>query len=79
LRGGSDPQQVEGLPFVTGGDLIVAIDGRPVKSAEDVVRAITQRLVPGQRVEVTYLRDGDEKTVTVVLGERPEMPPSLNR
>jgi S1-C subfamily serine protease len=79
LRGGRDRRQVEGLPFVTGGDLIVAIDGRPVKSAEDVVRAITQRLVPGQRVELTYVRDGEEKTVTVVLGERPETPPSLNR
>jgi S1-C subfamily serine protease len=79
LRGGDDRRQVEGLPFVTGGDLIVAIDGRPVKSAEDVVRAITQRLVPGQRVDVTYVRDGDEKTVTVVLGERPETPPRLNR
>jgi S1-C subfamily serine protease len=79
LRGGNDRRQVEGLPFVTGGDLIVAIDGRPVKSAEDVVRAITQRLVPGQRVDVTYVRDGDEKTVTVVLGERPETPPRLNR
>jgi S1-C subfamily serine protease len=79
LRGGGDQRQVEGRPFVSGGDLIVAIDGRPVKSAEDVVRAITQRLVPGQRVEVTYVRGGDEKTVTVVLGERPETPPRLNR
>jgi S1-C subfamily serine protease len=79
LRGGGDRRQVEGRPFLTGGDLIVAIDGRPVKSAEDVVRAITQRLVPGQRVDVTYVRDGDERTVTVVLGERPETPPSLNR
>jgi S1-C subfamily serine protease len=79
LRGGEDRRQVEGLPFLTGGDLIVAIDGRPVKSAEDVVRAITQRLVPGQRVDVTYVRDGNEKTVTVVLGERPQTPPGLNR
>ncbi len=79
LHGGEDRRQVEGLPFVTGGDLIVAIDGRPVKSAEDVVRAITQRLVPGQRVEITYVRDGAEETVTVVLAERPETPPSLNR
>jgi S1-C subfamily serine protease len=79
LRGGDDRRQVEGQSFVAGGDLIVAIDGRPVKSAEDVVRAITQRLVPGQRVELTFVRDGDERTVTVVLGERPETPPSLNR
>jgi S1-C subfamily serine protease len=79
LRGGDDQRQVEGQAFVAGGDVIVAIDGRPVRSAEDVVRAITQRLVPGQRVEVTYVRDGDERTVTVVLGERPETPPSLNR
>jgi S1-C subfamily serine protease len=78
LRGGGRERDFEGIPIQTGGDLIVAIDGAPVSSAEDVVRAITQRLLPGQRVELTILRGNLQRTVTVVLGERPSTPPRLN-
>jgi len=78
LRGGGRERIFEGVPIQPGGDLIVAIDGAPVESAEDVVRAITQRLLPGQRVELTILRGNLQRTVTVVLGERPATPPRLN-
>jgi S1-C subfamily serine protease len=79
LRGGTAERDYAGLAVQTGGDLIVAIDGRRVESAEDVVRAVTQRLLPGQSAELTVLRGGDELTLTVVLGERPATPPRLNR
>ena len=78
LRGGSQERDFEGVPIMPGGDLIVAIDGTPVESAEDVVRAVTQRLLPGQRVELTILRGNLQRTVTIVLGERPTTPPRLN-
>ena len=78
LRGGSRERDFEGVPIMPGGDLIVAIDGTPVESAEDVVRAVTQRLLPGQRVELTILRGNLQRTVTIVLGERPTTPPRLN-
>ena len=78
LRGGGRERNFEGVRIQTGGDLIVAIDGAPVSSAEDVVRAITQRLLPGQSVELTILRGNLQRTVTVVLGERPSTPPRLN-
>jgi S1-C subfamily serine protease len=79
LRGGTAERDYAGLAVQTGGDLIVAIDGRRVESAEDVVRAVTQRLLPGQSAELTVLRGGEELTLTVVLGERPATPPRLNR
>jgi 2-alkenal reductase len=78
LRGGGRERNFEGVPIQPGGDLIVAIDGMPVESAEDVVRAVTQRLLPGQRVELTILRGNLQRTVTIVLGERPATPPRLN-
>ncbi len=78
LRGGGRERTFEGVPIQPGGDLIVAIDGTPVESAEDVVRAITQRLLPGQSVELTILRGNLQRTVTVELGERPATPPRLN-
>ncbi|HSK16634.1 MAG TPA: trypsin-like peptidase domain-containing protein [Gaiellaceae bacterium] len=78
LRGGTSDREFEGIPIRAGGDLIVAIDGDAVESAEDVVRAVTQRLLPGQSVELTVLRGNAERTITVVLGERPATPPRLN-
>ena len=78
LRGGGRERSFEGVAIQPGGDLIVAIDGTPVDSAEDVVRAITQRLLPGQSVELTILRGNLQRTVDVKLGERPATPPRLN-
>ena len=79
LRGGGEEREYEGVSVLVGGDLIVAIDGEPVDSAEDVVRAVTQRLLPDQEVELTILRGGERQSVVVVLGERPATPPRLNR
>jgi 2-alkenal reductase len=75
LRGGAREVEHEGVFLRTGGDVIVAIDGRPVRSADDVVRAIGQRLLPGQEATLTVVRDGERRTVTVRLGERPPIPP----
>jgi S1-C subfamily serine protease len=75
LRGGSREQQYTGITFRPGGDLIVAIDGRAVERAEDVVRAITERLFPGQTTRLTILRGSERLEVEVVLGDRPVNPP----
>jgi S1-C subfamily serine protease len=79
LRGGGKEVEFEGVPVQPGGDLIVAIDGRPVANAEDVVRAIAERLLPGQAATLTVLRDGERRDVRVVLAERPARPPSVDR
>jgi 2-alkenal reductase len=76
LRGGDDEQEWEGQSVRPGGDVVVAVDGRPVETAEDVVRAITQQSVPGQRRRLTVVRDGERLEIVVVLGERPETPPA---
>lgn len=48
-------------------DLLVAVDGKPVKSPEAVVQTIRAHK-PGQRVSLKYLRDGKEREVKVSLG-----------
>ena len=53
-----------------GGDLVVAIDGRPVEDMADVSRAVSSRAV-GEAVELTVLRDGRRVTLHVVLDDRP--------
>ena len=74
LRAGDAEEEYTGIPFRPGGDLIIAIDGTPVESAEDVVRAVTERLLPGQTARLTILRGEDRMVVAVVLGERPANP-----
>ena len=69
LRGGSE-EMFNGEPVARGGDVIVAVDGTAVRSADDVVRVVADRL-PGQTVELTILRDGRRRNVQVRLGTRP--------
>jgi S1-C subfamily serine protease len=74
LRAGSDEHDFNGSAFTFGGDVVVGIGRRPVRSAADVVRAVTERLRPGQTVTFTIVRAGKRKTVPVTLAIRPRNP-----
>jgi len=60
-----------GVDIRLGGDVIVAIDGIPVRDAEDVVRIVTQRLLPGEQARFTVVRGTHRRVVPVTLSERP--------
>ncbi len=52
-------------------DVIVAVDGQPVRDARDLSRRIgTAR--PGVTVRLTVMRDGAEKAVNLTLGRLPD-------
>jgi S1-C subfamily serine protease len=70
LRAGTREVEVDGLTFLLGGDLIVAINGRPVRGADDVVRYVTDELEPGDVAVFTILRDEKRTRVPVRLGAR---------
>jgi 2-alkenal reductase len=72
LRGGSGREDVLGLEFVRGGDVIVAIDGQTVRNSEDVVRIVTTSLAPGQATRFTIRRGNARRQIHVRLGERAE-------
>jgi S1-C subfamily serine protease len=74
LRAGTVSQHLLGSPFLSGGDVIVSIDGHSVGSAEDVVRVVTEELSPGQSVPIRFVRAGRRHQVTVKLTERPAAP-----
>jgi len=52
---------------IKSGDVIVAVDGQKVTTADELIVAI-RRHVPGQRLTVTYHRGSQTRTVTLVLG-----------
>jgi S1-C subfamily serine protease len=53
------------------GDKIVAVDGRPISSSDDVSAAVAAHK-PGEKATVTVVRGGNRRTLTVTLGTRPE-------
>jgi 2-alkenal reductase len=68
---GSRDVVYEGIGIKVGGDAIVAIDGIPVTGAQDVVRIVTTRLVPGETARFTVVRGSHRRIVPVTLDERP--------
>jgi putative serine protease PepD len=53
------------------GDRIVKVADRPVKDPDDLSAAILDH-EPGERIELTVVRGGDERTIDVRLGTRPD-------
>jgi 2-alkenal reductase len=74
LRGGSEKRELNGVEFRYGGDVVVAIGNRPVSDADDLVRVVSEALLPGQIVRFTVLRNGKRLILPVKLGERPKQP-----
>jgi serine protease Do len=52
------------------GDVIVKLNGEAVKSSAELTRKVGA-LKPGDKAEVTYVRNGEEKTASVTLGALP--------
>ncbi len=71
LRGGSREVVVSGIPMLTGGDILVAIDGVAVKRFDDMVNYLASNTSVGDEVLLTLIRDGQEIEVPVRLQERP--------
>jgi S1-C subfamily serine protease len=72
LRGGRRTIEFAGRQVRVGGDVVVAIGGRPVENGDDLVRIVTGELEPGELVTFTVVRDGRRLAVPVRLAERPD-------
>jgi S1-C subfamily serine protease len=71
IEGGHTAATIDGAQVSLGGDVITEVDGKKVKSMEEIVE-IVNGAQPGDSLELTILRDGSTKTATVTLGERPD-------
>ncbi len=72
MRGGTQQIVVSGVPMLTGGDIVIAIDGVEVKRFDDVVNYLATYAAVGDVITLTVLRDGGEVELSVTLEERPE-------
>jgi len=70
LRGSSGVKQIKGFEIPAGGDVVIEADGRPVVDFSDLLVYIAFKS-PGDKIELTILRDGARQQVTVILAPRP--------
>jgi putative serine protease PepD len=69
LKGGTTPVTVSGQSLMSGGDVIVKIDGTDIKTFADLAETIANHQ-PGDTVPVEIVRGGKTQSVNVTLGER---------
>jgi S1-C subfamily serine protease len=75
FRGGTRQVDVLGIrDLAVGGDVIVEVDGKPVRSADDLVRIVSYSLKPNDVSVFTIVRNGQRKNLAVTLAER-QLPP----
>lgn len=72
LRGSDGSITRDGLTYETGGDVIIAIDGQPIGTFDDLLVYIALNSRPGQEVMLTILRDGKSIEIPLTLEARPE-------
>jgi S1-C subfamily serine protease len=72
LRAGNKVTMIAGQPFRLGGDIIVAVDGKKVKTSDQFSELIGSHK-PGDRVQLQIVRGGRQRTLTVRLGRRPAL------
>lgn len=60
-----------GAAGVEEGDVIVSADGGEVRIVEDLLSRLREHQ-PGDRIELGLVRDGEQRTVTVTLTDRPD-------
>ena len=70
IKGGKGQTTIQGQIFVTGGDVITAIDGKAVTSMEELAATISAHK-PGDKVKITVVSGSSTREVTATLAARP--------
>ncbi len=67
IRGGRQAVQIGNQQLVVGGDLIMAIDGKPVEKPDAISRALARKRA-GDTIEMTVFRAGRTTNIQIKLG-----------
>jgi S1-C subfamily serine protease len=74
LRAGTEARRFQEEDWRIGGDTITRVDGRAVQRDSDVSLALLDR-APGDEIPLEVIRDGERRTLSVRLGNRPLQSP----
>jgi S1-C subfamily serine protease len=73
LQAATDERPVDGRTVPVGGDVIVGLGDRPIHSMNALSSYLALETSPGEALPITVLRDGSRASVSITLGERPEV------
>jgi S1-C subfamily serine protease len=70
VRGGRGAERFQERAYSTGGDVVTAMQGTPIREESDLAKVLL-RYKPGDRVTLDVRRGRERKRLTIQLGERP--------
>ena len=70
IRAGTKPTRVDSL--LAGGDLVTAIDGKTIRTFDELISYLVTNKSPGDTVVLTVTRDGKSQDITLTLDARPK-------
>jgi S1-C subfamily serine protease len=71
LLAGTTEVVVAGESYLLGGDIIVEIDGKQARTAEDLREAVSAKK-PGDKIDIEAYRGDDKRSFEVTLGRQPQ-------
>jgi S1-C subfamily serine protease len=71
IKGATGQATISGQTFPVGGDIITKLDGKPISGMDEVISAVNGHK-PGDEITLTVFSGGQQKDVTVKLGDRPQ-------
>lgn len=71
LRGAQEEVVVGNQRILAGGDIVVAVDGVPVTSWDDLNEYLELNTQVGDQIELRIVRDGREQALTMEVAEQP--------
>jgi S1-C subfamily serine protease len=69
LKGGNTQASILGSTVVLGGDIIIAINSARITNTDDLLSYLEQHTLPGQTVNFTVVRGGQQQTIAVSIGK----------
>ena len=71
LIGSETTVEVDGVRYLTGGDIILSVDGIEVRQIDDILIHLQRAKSVGDEMILEILRDGRTTNITITLQERP--------
>jgi S1-C subfamily serine protease len=68
LKGGTSQATILGNRIIIGGDIIIGAGNTAITNSDDLLAYLERNTTPGQTVEFTVIRSGQQQTVTVEIG-----------
>jgi serine protease Do len=69
LKGGNIQKSILGSTVILGGDIIVGINSNRIANTDDLLSYLEQHTLPGQTINFTVIRDGQQQTIQVLIGK----------